>query len=89
MTKSNLSTNSFKNNYPPHFEMKLVLQRDLMRNVTKDKIEEVRTLIEAYPHFPIFLSGISSDLQSSLFAMSNLFSVQLDVLNDIKAHLTE
>ncbi len=89
MTKSNLSTNSFKNNYPPHFEMKLVLQRDLMRNVTKDKIEEVRTLIEAYPHFPIFRSSISSDLQSSLFAMSNLFSVQLDVWNDIKAHLTE
>ncbi len=89
MTKSNLSTNSFKNNYPPHFEMKLVLQRDLIRNVTKDKIEEVKSLVEGYQHSNVLRSDIPSDLQSSLFSMSNLFSVQVDVWKNIEMGIAE
>ena len=60
-----------------------------MRNVTKDKIEDLKPLIEEYQNSHVFRPNISSDLQSSLFSMSNLLNVQLDVLNDIKANLSE
>jgi hypothetical protein len=69
--------------------MKLVLQQDLMRNVTKDKIGELKLLIEEYQHSHVFRPDVSSDLQSALFSMSNLLNVQLDVLNDIKLNLAE
>lgn len=88
MTKSNLTTNPSKDNYPPYFEMKLVLQQDLMRNVTKDKIEELKPLIEEYQNSYLLHHNISSDLKDAR-SMKTVLTTCGDAMKNLDARIAK
>jgi len=88
MTESNLTTNPPKNNYPPYFEMKLVLQQDLMRNVTKDKIKELKLLIEEYQNSYLLHHNISSDLKD-MRSMKTVLTTCGDVIKNLDARIAK
>jgi hypothetical protein len=70
--------------------MKLVLQQDLMRNITKEKSGAVKTLVEEYLHFHVLNPDISSDMpdmKTDFGSMLSSLMVQLGVISDLKDSL--